>query len=58
MKKKLLRTIEDLIDQGIDLKETPALFKWSYDEHPDYQFQMLIKKVNPDEVVPDEEIIH
>lgn len=42
MKRQLLETVESLKEDGIDLSETPALFKWSYDEQPWIEFQLLI----------------
>lgn len=42
MKKELLKTVNGLLDQGINLMETPAHFTWSYPESPYVKFQMLI----------------
>ncbi|UOF80638.1 hypothetical protein [Caudoviricetes sp.] len=44
MKKKLLEMVVALQEEGHDLKETPALFTWSYPEEPYIKFQMLIKE--------------
>lgn len=43
MKKKLLKTLSGLREQGINLMETPALYTFSYEEEPYIQFQVLIK---------------
>ena len=44
LKKVLLRTVAQLQDNEVDLKDTPALFTWSYPDEPYIQFQMLIKE--------------
>lgn len=42
MKEQLLNTVKELLAKDIDLKETPALFHWQYEEYPEIEFQMLI----------------
>lgn len=46
LKKQLLQTVEELKEEGIDLKETPALLIWSYDEEPWIEFQLLISETD------------
>lgn len=46
MKEDLMLLVADLRDQDIDLQETPALFKWSYQEEPHIEFQLLVKEVD------------
>lgn len=43
MKKKLLKTVLGLREQGVNLVETPALYTFSYEEEPYIIFQVLIK---------------
>ena len=42
MKEHLLEVIAGLREQGMNLKEDHPLFKWSYSECPEIQFQLLI----------------
>lgn len=42
MKEKLLTTVKELRESGVNIKETPPLFKWTYEEEPDIIFQLLI----------------
>lgn len=46
MKEKLLQTTDGLQEHGVDLSETPALFRWSYDEKPDILYQLMISDVS------------
>lgn len=46
MKEKILETITKLRGDGINFKETPPLFTWSYDEEPNIQIQMLLLEVD------------
>ena len=46
MKKDLLQFIEMFKNQGVDFKNTPPLFRWSYPEHPELMIELLI--VEPD----------
>jgi len=56
MKEKLLETVKELKEKGINLKETPALFKWKYEEEPDVLFQLMIK-IETEKEVPEGETI-
>lgn len=57
MKKDLLLTVKKLREDGIDIKKTPPIFKWSYPEMPEILFQMLITE--PDQIeLPLETTIH
>lgn len=47
MKTGFTQLKESLLNQGIDLQETPALFKWSYKDEPEIEYQLLIKVINP-----------
>lgn len=49
LKEILMRIVEDLKSQGIDLQETPALFKWRYPDSETVQYQLLIKISSPEE---------
>ncbi len=54
MKNQLLELVEGTQKEhkDIDLKETPIIFKWSYDEEPSIEFQLLIRhNENYEEVV-------
>lgn len=37
-------------DKQIDLKETPALFVWRYQDDPKIQYELLISEVEPDTI--------
>lgn len=50
MKKKLLRTVAGLREDGINFKETPPLFEWIYDEEPTILFKLLIQEVVKNDV--------
>jgi len=45
MKSELVDLITQAKATGHSFEETPTLFKWTYEEHPDVQIQMLIKGV-------------
>jgi len=45
MKENLLLTVDKLKEGGINISETPPLFKWSYPEEPAVEFQLLITLV-------------
>lgn len=49
MKEKLIETADKLKEHGIDVKETPALFRWTYDERPDTLYQLMISDVAVEE---------
>jgi len=44
MKQELIETVVKMREEGYDFEETPALFKWSYEECPYVEFQLLIKE--------------
>lgn len=46
MKQTLLETVAGLKERGIDLKEEHPLYKWSYPEIPEIQFQLLIMETD------------
>jgi len=46
IQKKLMKTLASLRDDNIDLKETPALFTWSYPEEPWIEFELLIRETD------------
>lgn len=46
MKQTLLETVAGLKEQGINLKEEHPLYKWSYPEVPEIQFQLLIMETD------------
>ena len=45
MKDKLIETADKLKENGVDVKETPALFRWSYEERPEILYQLMISDV-------------
>ena len=58
MKTGFTQLKENLLNQGIDLQETPALFKWSYKEEPEIEYQLLIKVISPNLELDLEDIIY
>ena len=54
MKTELVELITQAKAAGHSCEETPTLFKWVYEEHPDIQVQMLIKGI-PKEEEPKEQ---
>ena len=57
MKKRLLKVLKQLRNDGHDLKEEPVLFTWRYEEAPEIKFKLLMQEVGEDE--PDEHsVIH
>ena len=57
MKQELFETVAGIREQGINLKDQHPLFKWSYPEMPEIEFQLLIKeKVQLD--LPFSETVH
>jgi hypothetical protein len=42
--------IANLESEGINLQETPALFKWRHPQHNEYEFHLLIKIVDANDV--------
>lgn len=57
MKAELIELVEGAKSGGVDFSTAPpALFKWSYPEHPDVEFQLLIKGFKP-EVKKEESVI-
>jgi len=54
MKSELVELITQAKAAGHSFEETPTLFKWVYEEHPDIQVQMLIKGI-PKEEEPKEQ---
>lgn len=38
-------------ESDINLKETPVVFKWVYEEYPDIGLQLVIEEIDPQEVV-------
>lgn len=51
MKTHLLNTVGQLKQAGINIEETPPLFKWSYPEEPTLEFQLLIVTLDKEEIV-------
>lgn len=44
MQKQLQKIVKGLREDGIDLTETPALFKWSYEDDPWIKYELLIQE--------------
>jgi hypothetical protein len=51
IKTKMQQTVSKLREAGIDLKETPAFFKWYYDEDPAVKYELLISELTEKEVI-------
>jgi hypothetical protein len=45
MRTELIELVTQAKAGGVNFQEVPALFKWTYPEHPDVLFQMLIKGI-------------
>jgi hypothetical protein len=56
MKEKLIETADKLKEHGIDVKETPALFRWIYDERPEVLYQLMISDAADEESIKKEEL--
>ena len=52
MKEELLSLANKMKEEGQDLVGQPVLFKWTYPEQLEFEFQLLIKEV------PDKEAVH
>lgn len=52
----LVNALEE--EEEMDLSESHPLFKWSYPERPEIQFQLLILQLDEDEIVPVNNTIH
>lgn len=55
----MLNLKDKLESDGIDLEETPVVFRWRYPSDEEYLFSMMIHKVDPvdeenDEIYRDE----
>lgn len=46
MKKTLQETVSKLKEDGQDLKENMAVFKWTYPEDPFIEYTLLISEVD------------
>lgn len=46
MQKKLMKALDDIREQEIDLKETPVLFRWTYPEEPWIEFELMIRELD------------
>ncbi len=57
IKQKYLGLVKAIQDDGHDLLEQPILFRWSWEEIPDIEFQLLIKGLDKtDEVsIPEQD---
>lgn len=52
MKEQILELVHGIrTESDIDLKETPVVFRWSYDELPDIGLQLMIQEGNPNNQV-------
>ena len=49
MRAELIELVTQAKAGGVNFQEVPALFKWTYPEHPDILFQMLIKGIPKEE---------
>jgi hypothetical protein len=54
MKKGFQSLLKNLINKGIDLETTPVVFKWSYEEDPFIQYQLLIIQKDQGELLLEE----
>ena len=57
MQEKLQKLVKGLREDGVDLRETPALFKWSYEEDPWIKYELLIQETDQAEI-PIEDSVH
>jgi hypothetical protein len=59
MQKELVELVTQMKEAGADLVKQPPLFKWSYEEHPEVEFSLLIKERDdgPKIEVPDRQIV-
>lgn len=57
MQKKLQKLVKGLREDGINLAETPALFKWSYENDPWIEYELLIKETDQASLGIDDPII-
>lgn len=59
LKDQLLDLVDMLeTEEGMDLNEDFPLFKWSYPERPEIEFQLLIKQLDEYEIAPVNTTIH
>lgn len=59
LKDQLLQLVKMLEEEEeMDLMEDHPLFKWGYPERPDIEFQLLIKQLDHDEIIPINTTIH
>lgn len=58
MQKKLQKLVKGLREDGIDLAETPALFKWSYEDDPLVHYELLITETTQAELIFDDDVVH
>jgi len=56
MKDKLIETADKLKENGVDVKETPALFRWIYEERPDILYQLMISDAADEEALKKEDL--
>lgn len=58
MKERLLNILDNLRDDEVNLEETPVIFKWSYEEEPHIQFQLMIKETEQGNLPLGSETVH
>ena len=58
MQKKLQKLVKGLREDGIDLAETPALFKWGYEDDPWVKYELLITETTQAELLLDDDVVH
>jgi len=56
MKEKLIETADKLAERGVNIKETPALFRWIYDERPEILYQLMISDAADEEALKKEDL--
>lgn len=49
IKQKYLNLVTALKNDGHDLVEHPVILKWSWDEAPDIEFQLMVRGISPEE---------
>lgn len=47
MKNQLITTVKEMKAKGVDFVKDHPLFKWSYPEMPEMEFQLLILEIKP-----------
>ena len=55
MKEDLIQFIKMFKEKGVNFKETPPLFRWSYPEYPELLLELLITEPDIEEVIMEQQ---